>query len=51
MLQHQAKSKSRQDTYFQLLAKAKSGPARELAVDFSSSAALMARQVHGLSSS
>jgi hypothetical protein len=43
----QAKSKSRQENYFSLLAKSKSGPARDISVDFGSSTGLMSRQVRG----
>ena len=40
----QAKSKSRQANYFSLLAKSRSGPARDISVDFGSSTGLMSRQ-------
>ena len=40
----QAKSKSRQENYFSLLAKSRSGPARDISVDFGSSTGLMSRQ-------
>jgi hypothetical protein len=43
----QAKSKSRQDNYFSLLAKSRSGPARDISVDFGSSTGLMSRQARG----
>ena len=43
----QAKSKSRQENYFSLLAKSRSGPARDISVDFGSSTGLMSRQARG----